>query len=66
MATDAKVYTELTGRLPHQSPRTNSYILVAYNHDGNNILAEPTKNRETDTISNAWKNSIHAYTIMEL
>ena len=54
ITTDAKAYTDLTGRLHHQSSRGHNYILVAYNHDGNNILAEPMKKREADTIIDAW------------
>ena len=53
MAIDAKPYIDLTGRFPHQSSRRNNFILVAYNYDGNIILAELVKNRETDTIINA-------------
>ena len=59
MATDAKVYTDLTWRFPHQSSRVNNYILVVYNYDGNTILAEPMKKRETDTIIKAW-NKLHS------
>ena len=38
-----KTYTDLTGRFPRQSSRGNNYIFVAYNYDGNAILAEPIK-----------------------
>jgi hypothetical protein len=58
LATETKTYTDLTGRFPHQSSRGNNYIFVAYNYDGNAILAHPMKNREADTIINAW-NMIH-------
>ena len=60
IATDAKAYTDLTGRFPHQSSRENNYIFIANNYDGNTILAEPTKNREAGTIINAW-NKLHSH-----
>ena len=53
MAPDAKSYTDITERFPHQSSRGNNYILVAYTYDGNTILVETMKNREADTIINA-------------
>ena len=36
-------YIDLTGRFPYKSSRGNEYILIAYNYDGNTILAEPLK-----------------------
>ena len=33
-------------------------MFVAYNYDGNAILAQPMKNREAGTIINTW-NTIH-------
>ena len=36
---------EATGNFPLQSDRGNSYILVAYHFDDNNILTTPIKNR---------------------
>ena len=50
-----KTYTDLTGRFPRQSSRGNNYIFVAYNYDGNAILAEPMKNREANTIVKTWE-----------
>ena len=34
---------DLMGRFPYQSSRGHEYILVAYNYDGNAILAQPLK-----------------------
>ena len=59
VAETIKTYTNLTSRFPHQSLRGNNYIFVAYNYDSNAILAEGMKNREADTIIQAW-NSIHS------
>ena len=47
-------YMDLTGRFPYKSSRGHEYILVAYNYDGNAILAQPLKNREAQTIVDAW------------
>ena len=47
-------YTDLTGRLPFTSSRGNQYIMVAYHYDGNAILVEPVKNRNAQTLVNAW------------
>ena len=50
-----KAYTDQTGRFPCQSSRGNNYFFVCYNYDGNSILVEPIKNRETESIIAAWK-----------
>jgi hypothetical protein len=42
---DGHTYTDLTGRFPKTSSRGYKYILVLYDYDGNNIQAEPMKNR---------------------
>ena len=47
-------YMDLTGRFPYQSSRGSNYIMVAYHYDGNVILIQPLKNRETKTIVKAW------------
>ena len=49
-----KAYTDLTGRFPVQSARGHNYIFICYDYDANAILAEPMKNREADSIVNAW------------
>lgn len=48
-------YMDLTGRFPIKSARGNEYLLVAYNWDANSILVEPLKNKEAQTITNAWE-----------
>ena len=48
-------YTDLTGRFPYRSARGNEYIFIAYNYDGNAILAEPIRNRTAPVITEAWK-----------
>ena len=54
-----KNYSDLTGKFPVQSNRGNSYILVAYQYDGNNIITTLLKNRNgpciISGIENSWK-----------
>ena len=52
---DVTVYIDLTGRFPYRSSRGNEYVLVGYHYDANCILAEPLKNREARTVTNAWE-----------
>ena len=40
-----KIYTDQTGRFPVTSSRWYKYIMIAYDYDSNNILAEPLKSR---------------------
>ena len=47
-------YTDLIGKNPYRSTRGNNYIMVAHNYDGNAILEEPVKNRQADTLLEAW------------
>ena len=48
-------YIDLTGRFPYRSAKGNEYLFVAYHFDGNAILAEPIKNRESLAIVTAWE-----------
>ena len=48
---ESTAYIDLTGHLPFPLSRGNCYILVAYHHNGNAILAEPLKNRNAATIT---------------
>ena len=48
-------YTDQTGRFPCQSTRGNNYFFVCYNYDSNAILVHPIKNRETESIIEAWE-----------
>jgi hypothetical protein len=54
---ESKTYPDLTGTFPSVSSRGHKYILIVYDFDSNNILAQPMKNR-SDT------EAIRAYTII--
>ena len=41
----SKIYTDQTGRFPITSSRGYKYIMIAYDYESNNILAEPIKSR---------------------
>ena len=49
-----KIYTDQTGRFPVTSSRGYKYIMIAYDYDSNNILAEPLKSRTGLSIKNAY------------
>ena len=53
-------FTDQTGRLPNKSSRGNQYIMVAYDHDSNAILAEQIKTRASEELLRAIK-AIHKY-----
>ena len=48
-------YGDLTGAFPYTSSRGNKYLYVMYDHDSNGILVTPLKNRNANTIVEAWK-----------
>ena len=48
-------YTDLTGRFPYRSSRSNEYLLIGYDFDANAILAIPLKNRHAWKIMEAWR-----------
>ena len=50
--TDTKDHT---GRFPVTSSCGYKYIMIAYNYDSNNILAEPIKSRTSLHIKNAYQ-----------
>ena len=50
-----KIYTDQTGRFPITSSRGYKYIMIAYDYDSNNILAEPIKSRTSLHIKNAYQ-----------
>jgi hypothetical protein len=54
---ESKTYAELTGRCSSISSRGHKYILIVYDFDSNNIMAQPMKTR-SDT------EAIRAYTII--
>ena len=47
----------MTEHFLYRSSRGNDYILVDYHCDGNDILAEPLKNRTVATIKEYWDSS---------
>ena len=49
-----KAYSDLTGRFPHASSRGNQYIFVLYDYDGNVILGETLKSRQSKVIATAF------------
>ena len=53
-------FTDQIGRFPNKSSRGNQYIMVAYDHDSNAILAEPIKRRVAEELLRAIK-AIHRY-----
>ena len=49
-----QVHSDLTGWFPIQSSRGNNYQSVACHHDANGILVQPIKNRQAETLVDAW------------
>ena len=45
---------DLTGRFPYKSLRGNEYILIAYHVDSNAILGTSVKNKQANTLKQAW------------
>ena len=50
-----KMYTDQTGRVPVTSSCGCNYIMIAYDYNSNNILAEPIKSRTSLHIKNAYQ-----------
>ena len=50
-----KAYSDLTGKFPIQSSRGNNYVMVAYHPDSNAILVTALKNRNAQSIVEAWQ-----------
>ena len=50
-----KVATDQTGRFPIKSSRGNQYLMVAYIHDANAIMAVPIKNRSEQSLVDGYK-----------
>ena len=48
-------YSDLMDRLPYCSSRYNEYTIVAYYYDANAVLVELLKNRQTGSLTTAWK-----------
>ena len=51
----SKIYIDQTGRFPVTSSCGYKYIMIAYDYDSNNILAEPIKSRTSLHINNAYQ-----------
>ena len=51
----SKIYTDQTWRFPITSSRIHKYIMIAYDYDSNNILAEPIKSRTSLHIKNTYQ-----------
>ena len=51
----SKIFTDHTGRFPITSSRGYKYIMIAYEYDSNNILAEPIKSRISLHIKDAYQ-----------
>ena len=49
-----KNYMDLAGRFSYQSSTGNNYIYLSYHYDANAILLQPLKNKEADSIKEAW------------
>ena len=52
-----KCFSDLTGDFPHKSRRGNLYVMVMYDYDINTIMAKPIKNRQAETIRDAFLNT---------
>ena len=50
-----KIFTDQTGRFPFTSSRGYKYIMIAYDYDFSNILAEPIKSRTNLHIKDAYQ-----------
>ena len=48
-----KAFSDLTGRFPHKPSRGHEYVFVLYHYDSNDIFAEPVKNRQAETLTQA-------------
>lgn len=48
------ICVDLTGRFPKKSSRGNQHVLVGYHYDGNCIHGIPLKDRDGQSIADAW------------
>ena len=51
----SKIFTDQAGRFPITSSSGYKYIMIAYDYDSNNILAEPIKSRTSLHIKDAYQ-----------
>ena len=52
--TKISVFRDLTGSFPHNSSRVNLYAMVLYEYYSNDILDKLIKNRQAETIRDAF------------
>jgi hypothetical protein len=57
--TTGQIYTDQTGRFPTTSSRGNKYIMILYDYDSNDILAEPLKAKSEGEMIRAYT-KLHA------
>jgi hypothetical protein len=50
-----QIYTDQTGRFPVVSSKGNKYIMILYDYDSNEILAQPIKDRTTPELLRAFQ-----------
>jgi hypothetical protein len=50
-----KIYTDQTGRFPVVSSKGNKYIMILYDYDSNDILAQPIKDRKSPDLLRAFQ-----------
>ena len=50
-----KIYADQTGCFPITSSRGSKYIMIAYDYDSSNILADPIKSRTSLHIKDAYQ-----------
>lgn len=48
------VYTDLIGLVPFEPNTKINYVLVAYQYNGNLVMAQALKNLKTETVSALW------------
>ena len=57
----SKSYSDQTGKFPITSLRGHKYIFVFYHYDTNTIYGHAIKNRNTETICDAWRTCYDMY-----
>jgi hypothetical protein len=53
-----QIHSDLTGRFPTTSAKGNTYVLVVYDYDTNNVLTEPMKSRGDQEMVRAYNKLI--------
>ena len=63
---EAKIYTYLTWRFPHQLSRGKKYIFVVYDYNSNAVLFKAMPKQKTNTIIKIWSNARYDFFKMVL